>query len=163
MHVHGNGPNGEVNVTLTGRKAKVTKINASSSSVINAGQSQIITVSPTPGYMARLRNIFVFVYGITAATTGKQTVIFYQGTNKDQNIIFNVNSGNPSSGMRIRSNYNQTATLADPTSVDQMQRNILNTVFTAENPLNIYLENSTDANQAQSRTIILFVEEEAVV
>lgn len=156
-------------VEVSGSKAKITSINADSSTEIEATAGvEIITITPSAGYKARLLNFYIDVLAVSGASSGTQEIYLYQGLVGDEWAnTYCYLTGAYNKRLRIKGNIIDTSqpdqVLMMGMTSDQLQRNIMAIEFTTTNPLRIKIFNKTDVAQTANRRIRLVVSEEAIV
>lgn len=147
-------------VQLSGRKAQVRTINASDSTTVPAGGSTAVTVTPTAGYIARIIALAFVSWVPTGATKSNQVALVTLGS-KDYSPVLRLEA--PYTVSLSYSVGPGGGTVAVPADIPSQKAVLINTYFTADNPVIIYYYNYTDADQTKKREIHLTVLEEAIV
>ena len=153
---------GTIGVSLSGSKAQVKVINASSSNIIAAGQLEHIDIVPTTGYKAKLISIELSVISPTGATTDTHAVYIKSGTTTS--IVH----------AKITAAYNKLMsfscgaainadTIITPSDVAAFNDIIHSIEFSALTPLRLSWLNSTDVSQTNTRNIFVCYTEEAII
>lgn len=145
-------------VTLSGKKASLRYVNASSSAVVEAGKTENINITPTAGHIGRLRGLTISQAAPTSAT---------KNTHYCNILVGSVSLGQISAGYdkRLAFSYSEPETGVNTRPTDTLAFTIMlyNIVFSTANPLRLRYVNNTDADQTTTRYIYALIEEEAIV
>lgn len=145
-------------VTLSGTKASLRYVNASSSAVVEAGKTENIDITPTAGHIGRLRGLIISQGAPTDAT---------KNTHYCNILVGSVSLGQISTGYdkKLAFSYSapETGTNTRPTDSLAFTIMLYNIVFSTANPLRLGYVNNTDADQTKTRYIYMLIEEEAIV
>ena len=141
---------------VVGRTVRL--VNATSITAVNAGATENIDVSPTPGYQGKVLGLLLSCNAPASAATG--------------NHYFKVLSGTAFSPIRLLSVYNKVVsydygekgadTTASPADAKVLYETVSNLRLTTAMPIRIQYTNGTDVNQTSNRTIYLLIEEELI-
>jgi hypothetical protein len=145
-------------VTLSGKKASLRYVNASSSAVVEAGKTENIDITPTAGHIGRLRGLAISQAAPTSAT---------KNTHYCNILVGSVSLGQISTGYdkKLAFSYSAPETGVNTRPTDFLAFTIMlyNIVFSTANPLRLSYVNNTDADQTTTRYIYALIEEEAIV
>ena len=145
-------------VTLSGKKASLRYVNASSSAVVEAGKTENIDITPTAGHIGRLRGLTISQAAPTSAT---------KNTHYCNILVGSVSLGQISAGYdkKLAFSYSAPETGVNTRPTDSLAFTIMlyNIVFSTANPLRLSYVNNTDADQTTTRYIYALIEEEAIV
>lgn len=145
-------------VTLSGKKASLRYVNASSSAVVEAGKTENIDITPTAGHIGRLRGLAISQGAPTGAT---------KNTHYCNILVGSLSLGQIAAGYdkRLAFSYSEPETGINTRPTDSLAFTIMlyNIVFSTANPLRLSYVNNTDADQTTTRYIYALIEEEAIV
>ncbi|ALC92055.1 hypothetical protein AM500_21345 [Bacillus sp. FJAT-18017] len=140
------GANGAMNVALTGRKVRLQKARATMTAVINSNSAASVTISPTPGYLGRLKYIGAYSPPI-AGSTGSHFIVVGIGavTYGAEQLAFTTAGGTTALTLKYES----------PGGI----------IFDSANPLLIVFQNFTNLNTdgVTARMYTVIYEEEAII
>lgn len=156
--------NKDAGIQLSGSKAQVTSINADSTGTIagGIGLSEIVTITPTVGYMAKIVSLYFLASAPTGGSTGTHQVELYFGSSRNQKI-FRARSVFGSSVLISSNTFITADSYKEPSADAELNNNLINTYFDNENPLKLYYQNQTDVDQTADRVIRIVVKEVAIV
>lgn len=137
-------------------------IDASSSATVTAGDSEVVSITPSSGYMGVLKTIYLSANAIAASGTGTHRFTVYIN---DTPIALNDIQNDEQSLLQFRpvnlfsGNFNGVSTLSDVIQALDGVR------FSNTNPLKVkYYNDSDNSNdQTSTRTIKVIGYEEAIV
>jgi hypothetical protein len=156
--IKANQTSGDQKVQLSGKKASLRRVNASSSAVVEAGKTENIDITPTAGHIGRLRGLAIS----QAAPPGATKNGHYCNI-----IVGSVSLGQISAGYdkKLAFSYSapETGINARPTDSLAFIIMLYNIVFSTANPLRLSYVNNTDVDQTATRYIYALIEEEAIV
>lgn len=150
----------EPNVKLTGRKVRLTPINANSTTTINASSSEVVTIQATPGYIAKFVTLFINIPAVSGATSGTHLIRLKLDT---YNQVLQVTAAYNQPIIVQRFELTSTATDRKPATDDLLGGNFAKLRFTNEIPIILDYVNNTDAAQSSTRVILFYIEEEAII
>ncbi len=144
-------------IVKTSRARKIVGIDASSSTTVTAGQTEIITVTPPAGKLYHLISIRTIAKPVSGSTTGTHEWKIVQGYGSYEN------------GVSVFSDYNQHCNIGlnRPESPASQSHDShiaflasLQSIYpTQDEPLDVAYRNNTDADQTEARTVKLLFEQ----
>jgi len=153
---------GSLLTKLTGSKALVRVIMADSTVTLGTSQSEIISITPTAGYKAKVINMFIYSPIPTGGTTGTHEFNCHFGSSVNQRA-FNIKTAYNKELLISGNAPSSTVDTKTPNNDAIINSNIQKIEFTVAEPLKIQYKNDTGATQTFSRNIRLVVIEEAII